>query len=140
MASNHTITENLKKYFYSGVGFASHASELLKKTMDESVKAGHVSEREGKRLIDDMLKKIDDQKSGLEDKYNEAVHKFISATSEEIATLQKKVEKLEGQLKAKGTHSGGSAARSMPQPRPAVKTIAKKAVKSVKRAASIKKK
>lgn len=131
MARNQTVAENLKKYFYSGVGFASHASELFKNTMDESVKAGRLSESDGKKIIDDVLKKMEERKSGLEDKYNESLHKFISMSSDEISVLQKKVEKLEDQLKAKGT---GRA--SLSQPKAAAKAAVKKVVKAVKKSAA----
>jgi polyhydroxyalkanoate synthesis regulator phasin len=134
MATNSKITENLKKYFYSGVGFASHASELFQKSMDEYVKAGRVSEKDGKKLVDDILKKVDERRSQLEDKYNEAIHKFISRSSDEIAGLQKKVEQLEGQLKAKGTY-GGSAARSVSEPKSAGRSSVKKDAKPAKKAA-----
>jgi len=134
MPTANNITENLKKYFYSGIGFASHASELFRKSMDEYVKAGRVSEKDGKKLVDDVLKKVDERKSQLEDKYNEAIHKFISKSSTEIAGLQKKVEQLEGQLKAKGTY-GGSAARSVSAPKSAARPMTKKAAKPAKKAA-----
>jgi polyhydroxyalkanoate synthesis regulator phasin len=140
MPTNRNITENLKKYFYSGIGFASHASELFKKSMDEYVKAGRVSEKDGKKLVDDVLKKVDERRSQLEDKYNEAVHKFISRSSTEIAGLQKKVEQLEDQLKAKGTY-GGSAARIMSEPKSASRSTPKKAIKkAVKKAMPARKK
>ena len=132
MPSNTSIAENLKKYFYSGIGFASHASELFQRSVDEYVKAGRVSESDGKKIVSDLTRKLEDRRSGLEDKYNEAVHKFIALSASEIAGLQKKVEKLEGQLKAKGTF-GGSAPRVAAKP--AGSSVAKKVVKAVKKVA-----
>jgi polyhydroxyalkanoate synthesis regulator phasin len=129
MPTNNNLAKNLKKYFYSGIGFASHTSEIFRKSMDEYVKTGRLSEKDGKKIVDDVLKKIKERRSGLEEKYNEAVHNFISRSSTEIGSLQKKVEQLENQLKAKGNHSAGSVARVVSEPRSASRAVAKKAVK-----------
>lgn len=135
MASNHKIAENLKKYFYSGVGLAAHSNELFKKVMDESVRAGRVSELDGKKIIYDVLKKIEERKSDLEDKYNEALHKFVSLSSGEVSSLQKKVEDLEKQLKAKGSKAVTKAVRTVSQSKSPAKAVAKKAVKAAKKVA-----
>jgi polyhydroxyalkanoate synthesis regulator phasin len=140
MPTNATIAKNLKKYFYSGIGFASHASELFQKSMDEYVKTGRVSEKDGKKIIDDTFKKIDEQRAKLEARYNEAIHKFVSRSAAEIAGLQKKVEQLEDQLKAKGTHAGGSAARAASEPRSASRSVSRKAVRPAKKAMPARKK
>lgn len=53
--SNNTI-ENLKKYFYSGVGLASHTGEIVQKSVNEFVKQGRVSEDDGKKNRNRRLK------------------------------------------------------------------------------------
>jgi polyhydroxyalkanoate synthesis regulator phasin len=131
MATNNNIAENLKKYFYSGIGFASHASELIQRSMDEYVKAGRVSEGDGKKIMGELSTKIEEGRAGVDDKYNEAVHKFISLSSQEISMLQKKVGQLESQLKAKGSKGKATISKSPARPVGSVKSIAKKAVKAV---------
>lgn len=127
MATNN-LQENLKKYFYSGVGLAAHTAEVVQKGVNELVKKGKVSEADGKKLVAEAIKKVEAQRPTLEAKYNETVQKLVKATNAEIDRLQKKISKLEGQVTVK--KAGASA------PKKATATAApKKAVKAVKKAA-----
>ena len=121
MATNN-FQENLKKYFYSGVGLAAHTAEVVQKSVNELVKKGKVSEADGKRIVGDAIKKVEARRPELEAKYNEAVHKFVKLTTSEMTKLQKQVEKLEGQLKRGAKPTPKAAAK------PAAKAVAKKKV------------
>jgi polyhydroxyalkanoate synthesis regulator phasin len=114
------LQENLKKYFYSGVGLAAHTAEVVQKSVNELVKKGKVSEADGKKIVGDAIKKVEARRPEIEAKYNEAVHKFVKLTTSEMSKLQKQVEKLESQLKLK---KGGSVA-----PKAVAKPVAKKKV------------
>lgn len=132
MATNN-LQENLKKYFYSGVGLAAHTADVVQKSVNELVKKGKVSEADGKKIVGEAIRKVESRRPEIEAKYNEAVHKFVKLTSSEVSKLQKKIEKLEGQLKVKG------AAKPVAKPvaKPAAKPVAKKKAKKkvVKKAA-----
>jgi polyhydroxyalkanoate synthesis regulator phasin len=121
MATNN-IQENLKKYFYSGVGLAAHTADVVQKSVNELVKKGKVSEADGKKIVGEAIKKVEARRPELEAKYNEAVHKFVKLTSSEVSKLQKRIEKLEHQLTVRknGTTAPKAAAR------PAAKNVAKK--------------
>lgn len=121
MATNN-LQENLKKYFYSGVGLAAHTADVVQKSVNELVKKGKVSEADGKKIVGEAIRKVESRRPEIEAKYNEAVHKFVKLTSSEVSKLQKRIEKLEGQLKVKGT-----AAKSVAKP--AAKPVAKKKAK-----------
>lgn len=123
MATNN-FQENLKKYFYSGVGLAANTAEVVQKSVNELVKKGKVSEADGKKIVGEAIKKAEARRPELEAKYNEAVHKFVKLTSSEVSKLQKRIEKLEGQLKVKTTVAPKAAAK------PVVKKKANKKVKS----------
>jgi len=127
MATNN-LQENLKKYFYSGVGLAAHTAEVVQKSVNELVKKGKVSEADGKKIVGEAIKKVEARRPEIEAKYNEAVHKFVKLTTSEVSKLQKRIEKLEGQLTVK---KGGASA-----PKAAAKPVAKKksSKKKVKRA------
>jgi len=122
MATNN-IQENLKKYFYSGVGLAAHTAEVVQKSVNELVKKGKVSEADGKKIVGEAIKKVEARRPEIEAKYNEAVHKFVKLTTSEVSKLQKRIEKLEGQL----TVRKGAAAK--PAAKPAPKAAAKKTAK-----------
>ena len=129
MATNN-IQENLKKYFYSGVGLAAHTAEVVQKSVNELVKKGKVSEADGKKIVGEAIKKVEARRPEIEAKYNEAVHKFVKLTTSEVSKLQKRIEKLEGQL----TSSKKSAAK------PAAKAAAKPAAKKTAKKKSASKK
>ena len=124
MATNN-LQENLKKYFYSGVGLAVHTADVVQKSVNELVKKGKVSEAEGKKLVGEAIKKAEARRPEIEAKYNEAVHKFVKLTTAEVSKLQKRIEKLEGQLKVKSVASAAPKAAAKP-------TAKKKAKKKVK--------
>ena len=124
MATNN-IQENLKKYFYSGVGLAAHTAEVVQKSVNELVKKGKVSEADGKKIVGDAIKKVEARRPEIEAKYNEAVHKFVKLTTTEVSKLQKRIEKLEGQL----TSSKKASSASKPAAKAAAKPVAKKAAK-----------
>jgi polyhydroxyalkanoate synthesis regulator phasin len=134
MATNN-IQENLKKFFYQGVGLAAHTTEVVQKSVAELVKKGKVSEADGKKLVAEAIKKVESQRPALEAKYNETVHKFVKLSASEVGKLQKRVEQLEKQLTIK---KGGA---SKPAAKPAAKATAKpvakkKAAKKVVKKAS----
>ena len=123
MATNN-IQENLKKYFYSGVGLAAHTAEVVQKSVNELVKKGKVSEADGKKIVGDAIRKVEARRPEIEAKYNEAVHKFVKLTTSEVGKLQKRIEKLEGQLTSKKGGSSKPAAKAAPKA--AAKKVAKK--------------
>ena len=129
MATNN-IQENLKKYFYSGVGLAAHTAEVVQKSVNELVKKGKVSEADGKKIVGEAIKKVEARRPEIEAKYNEAVHKFVKVTSSEVTKLQKRIEKLEGQLT--GKKAGAAKAASKPAPKAVAKKTAKKKSRSKK--------
>lgn len=142
MATNN-LQDNLKKYFYSGVGLAAHTAEVVQKGVTELVKKGKVSEADGKKLVADALKKVEAQRPAIEAKYNETVHKFVKLTNAEIDRLQKRISKLEGQVtvkKAGATAPKKAAATSAPKKavKAAKKTAKKVAKKATKVAADVK--
>lgn len=123
MATNN-LQENLKKYFYSGVGLAAHTADVVQKSVNELVKKGKVSEADGKKLVGEAIKKVEARRPEIEAKYNEAVHKFVKFSTSEVSKLQKRIEKLEGQLKVKGTAAPKATAK------PVAKKPAKKRVRN----------
>ena len=122
--ANNNIQENLKKYFYSGVGLAAHTAEVVQKSVNELVKKGKVSEADGKKIVGEAIKKVEARRPEIEAKYNEAVHKFVKLTTSEVGKLQKRIEKLEGQLSVKKAGASKPAAKAAPKA--AAKKVAKK--------------
>lgn len=132
MATNN-FQDNLKKYFYSGVGLAATTAEVVQKSVNELVRKGKVSETDGKKIISEAVKKVESQRPALEAKYNEAVHKFVKLSSSEVGKLQKRIEQLEKQLtiKKQGTAAPKAAAKPIAKKKAKKKVVAKKAAPAV---------
>ncbi|MBL7777167.1 MAG: hypothetical protein JNK66_02590 [Chitinophagales bacterium] len=132
MATNN-FQDNLKKYFYSGVGLAATTAEVVQKSVNELVRKGKVSETDGKKIISEAVKKVESQRPALEAKYNEAVHKFVKLSSSEVGKLQKRIEQLEKQLtiKKQGTAAPKAAAKPVAKKKAKKKVVAKKAAPAV---------
>lgn len=83
--------EKIKKYFYSGVGFVAHSSDIIKSAVDEIVSQGKLSEKDGQKIVSDAIGKI-------ETRYQETMQKLGDYAISEISVLRKKVEGLESRL------------------------------------------
>lgn len=113
MATNDkNLQDNLKKYFYSGVGLAAHAADAFQKSFKELARKGKVSEADGKRIVKEAIKKVEARRPEIEARYNATIHKFVKATTAEIAKLQKRIQQLEGQLKTKNSGPAPTQPRS----------------------------
>jgi len=132
MATNN-IQENLKKYFYSGVGLAAHTADVVQKSVHELVKKGKLNKTDGKKIVADAIKKIETRRPELEARYNDAVHRFVKTTASEMSKLQKKIEQLEDQLKVKTTSHAAKPAKATVKK----KTVAKKARPARKKASKV---
>jgi polyhydroxyalkanoate synthesis regulator phasin len=90
----NNIRDNIKKYFYSGVGFAAHSSDIIKGVVDEFVTQGKLSETDGHKIVNGAIQKI-------EDRYNETAQKVGDYAASEISMLRKQIEALEKKLSSK---------------------------------------
>ena len=86
--------ESLKKYFYSGIGHISHATEVIQKSAQELTRQRKVSESDGKRIVNNAI-------GDIERKYNEAVHKLATFTQSEVNALRDSLAKMEKRVLVK---------------------------------------
>ncbi len=140
MADNKT-QENLRRLFYAGIGLATQASEKVQEAVEELVEKGRLSEKDGQKIVTDLLKKTEGRRGAIEGKYNETVKKFVRLGASEVEKLSKRIEKLENQLVIKGAKvaSAKPAAKkaTAKAPKATAKPAAKKAtVKAAKPAAT----
>jgi polyhydroxyalkanoate synthesis regulator phasin len=112
------MEEALKKLVYAGVGLAAQATEKFEVAVNDLVKKGKLSDKEGKKIVDDFFKKTEKKKEEFESKFKstteEVVAKFNFAKQADLDELSKKVAKLEKAAKPA-------------KKAPAKKTVAKKA-------------
>ena len=97
--------ENLiKKVLYTGVGVVAATTERLQHVIDDLVERGKLSEEEGKKVVDDVVKNTEIHK----DQYETRFKRIVDATYEKlnipvpqtdaIAKLEKRVKSLEVKL------------------------------------------
>lgn len=118
------MEETLKKLVYAGVGFAAQATEKFETAVNDLVKKGKLSDKEGKKIVDDFFKKTEKKKDDFESKFKniteDIVAKFNFAKQADLEALAKRVAKLEKPEAAK------KAAAPAPKKPVAKKPAAKK--------------
>lgn len=127
MAENKT-QDSLRRLFYAGVGLATEASERLQDVVEDLIEKGRLSEKDGQKIVNDLLKKTEGRRGTIEQKYNETVKKFVRLGASEVEKLSKRIEKLENQLVIKGAKPAAKKAPAKPAAKAPAKPVAKKAV------------
>ena len=89
----------IQKTMLTGVGLVAMTREKVEELAKELTEKGKLSEKEGKELIDDLLKKYEQAKKDLDNKMEERVKKVLKkmdvATQKDIRKLEKKITHLE---------------------------------------------
>ena len=67
------MEETLKKLVYAGVGLAAQATERIEETVNDLVKKGKISDKEGKKIVDEFFQKTEKKKETYESKFKKAV-------------------------------------------------------------------
>jgi polyhydroxyalkanoate synthesis regulator phasin len=125
MAENKT-QDALRRLFYASVGLATEASERLQDVVEDLIEKGRLNEKDGQKIVNDLLKKTEGRRSTIEQKYNETVKKFVRLGASEVEKLSKRIEKLEGQLVIKGAKTVAKPAAKKAAAKPAAKKAAAK--------------
>jgi polyhydroxyalkanoate synthesis regulator phasin len=97
------IMEDLiKKFVYTGVGIASLTAEKLQKSIDKLVDEEKISEKEGKKIVDEFFEKTESKKKDIESQISkiteEVINKFDFSKAKEILDLNKRVKALESKV------------------------------------------
>ena len=72
------MEETLKKIVYAGVGLAAQATEKFESTVDELIAKGKLSDKEGKKIVDDFFKKTEKKKDEFEGKIKSSTDEIFS--------------------------------------------------------------
>jgi poly(hydroxyalkanoate) granule-associated protein len=89
----------IKKTMLAGVGLAAMTREKIEKTIDELVKKGKLSEKEGKEIVEELIEKSKTTKKDLEKKTEKIITKSLKRlnipTRDELTEIKKRIERLE---------------------------------------------
>jgi polyhydroxyalkanoate synthesis regulator phasin len=101
------MDELVKKFLYTGVGLAALTAEKLQETVDEMVGKGKVSKDEGKKIVDDFVDKVENQRGDFEKRWQEMVDNFTSsvnfpklATQDDLAEITRRLDAIEAKVEA----------------------------------------
>jgi polyhydroxyalkanoate synthesis regulator phasin len=101
------MDELVKKFLYTGVGLAALTAEKLQETIDEMVGKGKVSKDEGKKIVDDFVDKVENQRDDFEGRWKEMVDNFTSSvnlpklvTQEDMEVIMRRLDVIEAKVGA----------------------------------------
>jgi polyhydroxyalkanoate synthesis regulator phasin len=96
----------LKRTIWISVGLAAMTAEKIDETVREIVKKGHLTEKEGKELIVDLVEKSKKARKDLgervEGMVQDTLQRLKIPTRKEVDELKAKIEQLEKALEKKG--------------------------------------
>jgi polyhydroxyalkanoate synthesis regulator phasin len=92
------IIDVIEQAMLAGFGIASKTKGEVKKLANDFVKKAELSEKEGKKFIDGLLKQYDKSKNKLEEKVEKTVNDVINrsglVTKDELKEIKAELKKL----------------------------------------------
>jgi polyhydroxyalkanoate synthesis regulator phasin len=89
----------LKKTILIGAGLASLTREKMESAINDLIRRGELTEKEGRDLVDDLLKRSREMKKDLETRVEKIVEDALIRrnipTRKEILDLRERIERLE---------------------------------------------
>jgi len=82
------VIDLIKKTMMAGIGFALKTRDEVEELARDLAQKGTMSEQEGRRFIDDLLKRYDDARGKLENRIENIVKEFLK---KEIRELKKTI-------------------------------------------------
>jgi len=93
----------LKKAALIGIGITSMTKDKIEELAKEIAGEGKLSEEEGRKLVEDLLKRSDEARKELESRVDKlvksALEKLNIPSRTEVEKLEKRIKKLETQAK-----------------------------------------
>jgi polyhydroxyalkanoate synthesis regulator phasin len=94
------MVELIKKTLLAGVGLAFMTKEKAEDAAKKIVKEAKIAEGEGKKFVNDLIKKSEEAKKGIEKLVETAVHAAVTKlnipTRSEMKKLEDRIRELEG--------------------------------------------
>jgi len=88
----------IKKTMLTGIGLALLAKDEVEDLAKEFVDKGKMTEKDGKKFLDDLQKRYDDVQTKLEDRVEKTVKEFFKkanvVTTDELKALKKEIREL----------------------------------------------
>jgi|GEM_PF-1358128 len=100
---NDEMLEFAKKVLYTGVGLVATNVEKVQTSLVEFIQNEKDAQKEGKRIVDNLIKSTENTKEEVESKVNEVIEKVMGSFQKpsnevSISRLEKRIAELEQQL------------------------------------------
>jgi len=93
------MLDTIHKMFLAGVGLAAMTKDKIDEHIKELVEKGKLTEKEGREIAEDMLKKSEQAKKDLEKQVEKQVQQTLQtlqiASKQDVEKLSARIEKLE---------------------------------------------
>jgi len=95
----------IKKAMFTGVGIVSLTKDKIEEIAQDFIGKGKLSEQEGKKLVDELLKRSDESKEAIrqqiDDRIQVAMQKVNIAKSSDVEELKAQIKELKTALEKK---------------------------------------
>ena len=104
------MADIIKRTLQVGVGLALKTWEEVEDLAKELIKKGKMSEKEGRKFLDDLQKKYEDSQKKLETRVEKSIKEWLKkadvVTGDEIKALRKEIRELKKMIsdETKKTH------------------------------------
>ncbi|MEN8188676.1 MAG: hypothetical protein ABFS19_02425 [Thermodesulfobacteriota bacterium] len=94
----------IKKAMFMGLGAASLTKEKVEEVAREFVDKGKLSQQEGEKLVDELMKKSDQAKDDLKEQVSQKVEEVLAgmnlAKKEDVTALRQEIEDLRQEIQS----------------------------------------
>ncbi len=127
-----------KKFLYTGVGLVSSTVEKIQSSVDKLVDEDKLSQDEGKKIVDDLVKNTETKREEFEGKLKNIVEEVMGrlniGSQSQIKDIQDRLAAIEEKLGI--VNETEEVAEEVPAEAPAAKTTASKKKAPAKKAAA----
>lgn len=103
------VIDLIKKTMMAGIGLALKTRDEVEELARDLTKKEALNGKEGKKFLDDLLKRYDDAKDKLEERVEKTVKKFLEkadiVTSDELKALKKEIRELKKAISSEADNS-----------------------------------
>lgn len=100
----------MKKTMLTGIGLALLAKDEMEELAREVVEKGKMTEKDGKKFLNDLQERYEDVQSKLEERVENAVKEFLKkadvVTADELKALKKEIRELKKAVNKDAGSSG----------------------------------
>lgn len=93
-----SMIDLMKKMMFAGIGLALKTKDEVEEVAGELVKRAELSENDGKKFVNDFLKRYDESREKLEERVDQSVKDVLGKadipTRQELAELKDEIKKL----------------------------------------------